>query len=1082
MASSFSDLGLELMATGENAGTWGTKTNTNLQIIEKSIAGYVEQAVTSGGTTALSITDGDTTESTSVARHAVIKLTGTITGNSIVTVPDSIEKVYIVTNGTSGAYTVQFKTASGTGITFGVSEKTTRLVYSDGTNIVDAGFGGASDMEGRELVLDADGDTTITADTDDQIDIKIAGADDFQFTANTFTAQSGSTIAAQALTATTITASGIVKTDDTTEATSTTDGSLQTDGGLSVAKDAVFGDDVKLLSDSAVLNFGADSDVSLTHVADTALLLNAAMRLQFRDSGLYIGSNADGDLDIVSDGTAVDSINLESAGGITLDAGTAGSGIIYEDDGTEMARIHNSSSDVILETKVSDKDFVIKGNDGGSTVTAATFDMSDAGTLALNHDLRVADGGQIGSASDADAISISSGGVVTFSQAPVFPDGSINIADIDLDGGTDVGGAIADADLFLIDDGAGGTMRKATASRIKTYMGAATGEFSVANLDIDGATDIGAAIVDADLFIIDDGAGGTNRKVTASRLKTYAQTGVSSAADDITAGDAAVSLTTTSGNITIDAQAGDSDIIFKGTDSSSDITAATFDMSDGGALILEGGVIDVKNRGSQSVVRFYCESSNAHYAQIQAPAHSDFSGNVTLTLPASTDTIAGIAATQTLTNKTLTTPVIAEIDSGSTITLDATTDITLDADGGDIFFKDGGTTIATFTNSSTDFIVESATSDKDIIFKVNDGGSSTEVARFDGDVSAFKMASGKQLQLGAAEEHISGDGTDITFAVGSGGDINIGSGIGLTFGDDGEKIEGDGTDLTISSSAKLNLTATSDVHIPNNVGIVFGGDSEKIEGDGTDLTISANNLTIDAAADIILDAAGNDFNFKAGGTEVLRITNSSSDVIIRPVVDAKDIIFQQRDGTEVARIEDNGTFNIVTDKLAINGTAVTSTAAELNILDGVNSTTAELNIIDGGTSATSTTVADADRVVLNDNGTMVQVAMTDIKTYIGGGTSWQSVKTSNYTASAGQGVFANTTSASFTVTLPASPSLGDEVSIKDYAGTFDTNALTVGRNSQPIEGVAADLTVSVERAGFTLVYSDSTQGWLLKDK
>jgi hypothetical protein len=1108
MASSFSDLGLELMATGENAGTWGTKTNTNLQIIEKSIAGYVEQAVTSGGTTALSITDGDTTESTSVARHAVIKLTGTITGNSIVTVPDSIEKVYIVTNGTSGAYTVQFKTASGTGITFGVSEKTTRLVYSDGTNIVDAGFGGASDMEGRELVLDADGDTTITADTDDQIDIKIAGADDFQFTANTFTAQSGSTIAAQALTATTVTASGIVKTDDTTEATSTTDGSLQTDGGLSVAKDAVFGDDVKLLSDSAVLNFGADSDVSLTHVADTALLLNAAMRLQFRDSGLYIGSNADGDLDIVSDGTAVDSINLESAGGITLDAGTAGSGIIYEDDGTEMARIHNSSSDVILETKVSDKDFLVKGNDGGSTITALTFDMSAAGKATFNNEivsgavitsgagLVIADGGNIGSASDTDAMAISSGGVVTFSQNPVFPDGSVDVADIDLDGATDIGAAIADADLFLVDDGAGGTMRKATASRIKTYMGAATGEFSVANLDIDGATDIGAAIVDADLFIIDDGAGGTNRKVTASRLKTYAQTGVSSAADDITAGDAAVTISTSSGNITIDTAAGDADIIFKGTDSSSDITAATFDMSDGGALLLEGGSIDLKNRGSVSNIKFYCESSNAHYAQLQSAAHSAYSGNITLTLPASTDTLVGKATTDTLTNKTLTTPIIAEIDSGSTITLDATTDITLDADGGDIFFKDGGTTIATFTNSSTDFIVESATSDKDIIFKVNDGGSSTEVARFDGDVSAFKMASGKQLQLGAAEEHISGDGTDITFAVGSGGDINIGSGIGLTFGDDGEKIEGDGTDLTVASSAKINLTATSDIHVPNDVGIVFGGDSEKIEGDGTDLVISANNLTIDAAADIILDAAGNDFNFKAGGTEVLRITNSSSDVIIRPVVDAKDLIFQQRDGTEVARIEDNGTFNVVTSKLAINGTAVTSTAAELNLLDGVSglvqadltklaavdSTAAELNIVDGGTSATSTTVADADRVVLNDNGTMVQVAMTDIKTYIGGGTSWQAVKTSNFTASAGQGIFANTTSASFTVTLPASPDLGDEVSIKDYAGTFDTNALTVGRNSQPIEGVAADLTVSVERAGFTLVYSDSTQGWLLKDK
>ena len=96
-------------------------------------------------------------------------------------------------------------------------------------------------------------------------------------------------------------------------------------------------------------------------------------------------------------------------------------------------------------------------------------------------------------------------------------------------------------------------------------------------------------------------------------------------------------------------------------------------------------------------------------------------------------------------------------------------------------------------------------------------------------------------------------------------------------------------------------------------------------------------FTLDAGGDIILDADGGDFNFKDGGSEILRITNSSSDVIIRPVVDAKDLIFQQ-DGTEVARVEDNGTFNVVTDKLAINGTAVTSTAAELNILDGVTAT------------------------------------------------------------------------------------------------------------------------------------------------
>ena len=83
---------------------------------------------------------------------------------------------------------------------------------------------------------------------------------------------------------------------------------------------------------------------------------------------------------------------------------------------------------------------------------------------------------------------------------------------------------------------------------------------------------------------------------------------------------------------------------------------------------------------------------------------------------------------------------------------------------------------------------------------------------------------------------------------------------------------------------------------------------------------------------------------------------------------------------------------------------------------------------------------------------------------------------------AGSGYFVNTTSGAITMTLPSSPSLGDEVSIIDYAGTFDTNNLTVGRNSQPIMGTAADLTVSTERAGFTLVYVDSTQGWLLRDK
>jgi len=298
MASTYTDLGTELMTTGENAGTWGSKTNTNIQILEEAVRGYVAVGVASADAT-LSLTDGSTGDS---IRNSVIAFTGALAGNRIITVP-AVEKWWIMDNQTTEAYTLTVKASGQTGVTWGTSDKGTKILYANGTDVIDTGItsAGAFDLDGDELILDADADTSITADTDDQIDIKIAGADDFQFTANTFTAQSGSTIAAKALTATTITASGIVKTDDTTEATSTTDGSLQTDGGLSVAKDAVLGDDLKLLSDSAVLSFGADSDTTLTHTDGTGLTLNSTNKLLFRDTGLYINSSTDGQLDLVAD-------------------------------------------------------------------------------------------------------------------------------------------------------------------------------------------------------------------------------------------------------------------------------------------------------------------------------------------------------------------------------------------------------------------------------------------------------------------------------------------------------------------------------------------------------------------------------------------------------------------------------------------------------------------------------------------------------------------------------------------------------------------------------------------------------------
>ena len=98
------------------------------------------------------------------------------------------------------------------------------------------------------------------------------------------------------------------------------------------------------------------------------------------------------------------------------------------------------------------------------------------------------------------------------------------------------------------------------------------------------------------------------------------------------------------------------------------------------------------------------------------------------------------------------------------------------------------------------------------------------------------------------------------------------------------------------------------------------------------------------------------------------------------------------------------------------------------------------------------------------------------------GTSWQAVKTTSFTAVAGEGYFVNTTSGAITATLPASPTQGDEIAFIDYAGTFDTNNLTIARNGKPIQGDASDLTVATERAGLTLVFVDDTVGWLLREK
>ena len=135
MVSSYStDLKLELMVTGENAGTWGDITNTNLVILQQAIAGYQTVALNATTGATLTFTNGALSD----GKNAVIELTGTITGNVSVIIPDGIEKTYLVKNNTTGAYTVQIKTTSGTGPTFATTDKGIKLVYSNGTDVVDS--------------------------------------------------------------------------------------------------------------------------------------------------------------------------------------------------------------------------------------------------------------------------------------------------------------------------------------------------------------------------------------------------------------------------------------------------------------------------------------------------------------------------------------------------------------------------------------------------------------------------------------------------------------------------------------------------------------------------------------------------------------------------------------------------------------------------------------------------------------------------------------------------------------------------------------------------------------------------------
>jgi hypothetical protein len=287
--------------------------------------------------------------------------------------------------------------------------------------------------------------------------------------------------------------------------------------------------------------------------------------------------------------------------------------------------------------------------------------------------------------------------------------------------------------------------------------------------------------------------------------------------------------------------------------------------------------------------------------------------------------------------------------------------------------------------------------------------------------------------------------------------------------------------LTLTGSTTLAFTTNSssttytDESGRNKTIILSGALS------ATTVTLSVPNIEKDY---VIINNSGGTVTVSSGGATTVNIgTGSKNYVIVDPsttsVISA--VPAASPGGTTNAIQYNNGGVFAGSTNFTFDGSNVQiGSQGDLRLGDSDNSNYVALHapttITSNYTLTLPATTGTANQVIQTDGSGNLSFAT------VSGGAAWQAVKTSNFNVTVKEGYFVDTTSTTITATLPASPVIGDFVSFVDYAGTFDTNNFTVARNGKPIQGDASDLTVSIERAGFTLVFVDNTQGWLLQNK